>query len=533
MSAILYLYKCRIVNWVKQSLHKPARLILILLILSSAVAMLLISFPETQGEEYPEFFSVLTLERMGAIAFWALAIVIVFTAIFSGAKNGAIMFTMADIHYIFPSPFRPQNVLLYGMLNMLATVLFSLIFLIYQYPNLRNTGISRGQFLLVLVVFVFGVLATQLIQQMVYLFTSEHHWIRPVIRFIILALVILILGGVAAWFLLGHGTFTGFTDLLMSKGLLYGVPYIGWLVQLWLGALTGFSWHSLFSFLLILLFVGLGMIYSYRIEPDFYEDAINATIKRTEREARQKSGGSTVNVERKPKVRKTGLGGGFGENTMFYLHMTEQRRTRAFFISFPMVLFAFFAGIMVLIAMEEQESGSVILFIFSGMVAFTMFFLAMDNPLLTDLRQPLYYYMPGNPLLKVLWSSLAPVFGTFVDLLPAYVILAIFVRAPIYLLLLSLLASLSIYLIYLSGQMITYMIMGTVQGTFATMIGLSLTFLLLIPSAGLLIAGGIGGTVADPIWYTLAFALVIVINVALFLVASLAGKKQLERGLNE
>ncbi len=532
MSAILYLYKCRIVNWVKQSLHKPARLILILLIVSSAVGMLLIPFPDSPVPEGEIDFSLFRLDRIGAIGFWVLAIIIVFSAVFSGAKNGAIMFTLADVHFIFPGPFRPQNVLLYGMLNMLATVLFSLIFLIYQWPNLRSTGISRGQFVLALFLFVFGVLATQLIQQMVYLFTSEHPRIRPVIRYGILTLVVLILAASAYWIFVGDGSFVKFTDLLLNKGLLYGVPYIGWLVQLWLGALTGFSWHTLFSFLLLVLAVGLGMFYSYRIEPDFYEDAINATIKRTEVEARQKAGRTNVYVERKPKVRKTGLGGGFGENAIFFLHLKEQRRTRAFFISFPMILFTFFGGLTAFIAYDEKN-GNLASYLFIGIVGFTMFFFALDNPLLTDLQHPLYYYMPGKHIKKVLWSSLTPVLSMAVDLFPAFVILAILAPAPFYMILLTYLATVSIYLIYLSGQMITYMIMGSIQGTFPTMIALTLTFLLLIPTVAGLLVGGVAGEMFGVLWYSLAMLLVVCVNVGIFLLAALAGKKQLERGLNE
>ncbi len=532
MSAILYLYKRRLINWIKQSVDKPARLVLILVVASSAIGMFLIPFPvrELEGAVMDDqLFRAILMPIL-----WAISLLIMLGAIFGGAKSGSLYYSMADVHFLFSSPFRPQNVLLYGMLNMMSAALFGMVFMVFQYPNISRTGISRGQFLGLLLVVVFGVLIAQMIQQTVYLFSSLHPKIRPVIRYTIIVLLLGILISVGVYFLVLNGHLRSLLALLENQLLLYAVPVLGWFVIMLRSVLEGIGLHFFVALGLLLLVSLLGVIYSYGIEPDFYEDQINATIKRTEREARAKSRGTGVYIERKYKVRKRGLAGGWGESAIFFMHIKEYRRMRPFFISFPMVLYFIFGSLQAIgSASAPADISPVALFFgFVGIVGFSLFFFGFDSPLLTDLKQSLFYYMPGNSLKKVLWSSFTPVVMLGVDLIPSLVINLIFAPINPLIIIVGFIAALSFYLPILSAQLITFRIMGSMKETINQVINTFLLMLLLAPGIFLLIAGGAAGTFGNSIWYISTLGGIILVHIIIFVLGALAGRHQLRIGMS-
>lgn len=531
MSAILYLYRCRFKNWFRQALRKPAKLILFLFLAASMLPMFFMPRPDvnTGTDDFPGF----RVADAAIIVIWLIVLVIVLTAVYSGAKSGSLMFSMADTQFVFTGPFRPQNVLLYGMLNMMTTVLFSLFFLLYQVPNLRNAGLNIFQILTLLSVFIVGVLFTQLIQQTVFLFTSKNPNLRGPLRSSILFAVMVIIFLTAIYFLVIRGSFIGFISILQNRVLLYLVPFIGWFAQMLYGAFSGLDLHFFFAFALMAVSTAAAVTYSYHMDADFYEDAVNTTQRRTELEARARQSNSGVYLEGKRKVRKKGLGNGSGENSIFFLHLVEQRRLRPFFVGFATILYTALAAFALLAFREEGMDSRISFLVYIGVTAFSMFFLTMDNPLLYDLQQPIFYYMPGSSYKKVLWSSFSPMIYTMIDLLPSLLVLAVLAKIRLPLLFIGFFLVLSFYLIYLSAQMLAFWLMGTIKGTIASLVYFLLRFILLLPATALIIAAGVLGVAGSAAWYYFFVIAALIVNIVIFLSSSLAGRQQLRAGLNE
>lgn len=530
MLAILYLYKCKAINWFKESLKKPARLILFLFIFGSMASMLIIPFQDFKSDTSEIPFDV------GAIAplvFWGIGILLLAIGIYSGSKTGSVIFSMPDTQFVFTAPFKPQNVLFYGMLNMLATSLFSLFFIIYQIPNLKNAGLTSKQILLSMLFFVLFIICVNFIQQAVYLFSSTHDGARPWIQKGILVIIGLFAAAILYFFFVHKGSLNEFLELSKNKTLLYSVPFVGWFVQVMLVGFEGISLHFWISLALLLVVTALAIVYSYSVQADFYEDATEATVRRAEILAKQKAGRTTSYVERKRKVRDTGINNGFGENTIFFLHLREQRRLKPFLIGLSMFIYIVMAVALTFMVRNNVISSTIACVIFLGGIVVWMFFSNLDNPLVNDLRQPMFYYIPGSNYKKVIYASISPVVTIALDMIPAVLILIIGAQAPVLLAILMYLCALAFMLVFMSIQLIVFRILGKVDGTLAQLIYFFSGYLIVFPAVGGLIAMTILGNLFSSFWFYIGSVVLIIVLVGLFLLASLAGKSQLDRGLNE
>ncbi|MCC8167863.1 MAG: putative ABC exporter domain-containing protein, partial [Clostridiales bacterium] len=91
--------------------------------------------------DYDEDAEMTPEEARQAAAAAEMVIAIVFILLLligikGGSKNGAEIFTMADVNFLFPSPRKPQTVLLFRMTFTMAAQLFGMAYLLYWIPSL-------------------------------------------------------------------------------------------------------------------------------------------------------------------------------------------------------------------------------------------------------------------------------------------------------------------------------------------------------------------------------------------------------------
>ena len=128
-SALVYLLMTRLKAQLKELVRKPARIVyLVLVVALFAVALLGGGGDGGAARDARELPAL-------AGAFYGLMFVILVGA---GFKNGASMFTLADVNLIFPAPIRARAALYYGLFRQFGASLLLGLFLLFQYGWLHS-----------------------------------------------------------------------------------------------------------------------------------------------------------------------------------------------------------------------------------------------------------------------------------------------------------------------------------------------------------------------------------------------------------
>ncbi len=521
MQAILYLYRCKAKNWFRQAIKKPAKIIFILFIAASLIFTFISGSFEMTTEDFGYFKP--QVPQAAALVAWGLAALIFFSLLYTATKSGSLVFSPADVHFIFTGPFLPQNVLLYGMLNLMGSIIFSTFFLLYQVPNLLRLGFTRGGIALTIFFYLFGFIVISLLRQALFLLISEREKLGRAIRILV---VLLIGAGILAllFFFLKGGRAGELALFLKKPAVCLSLPVLGWWSRL---LMCGWI-----CFVLMLLTAVLSVLYSYQTHPDFYEEGaqqaeVLAAAKASHGERRR-----VQRKEKKVKLRKKGLAGGQGESTFFFLHLLEMQRKRPYLFGIPTAVYLFAAGILAYLASVSAVSDITAVYIFLWIGILIIYFFGQNTPLLEDLQQPVFYYAPGSSLKKILWVTLCPLLYSAFDILPGLILAAVFLDLPLILPIAVFLLVLSFSLLVFGIQLIVTRIAGTMEGTFATIIYLLLFYFLLLPGLFLSI---ISFTLADTALYSAVLLLLagVVFHILLFILSAFVGVRAMRKGIEK
>lgn len=543
MSAILYLFRRKIINWFKQLRYNKSKLALIIFwgifILFTFGSSFLSTNYTDDLEDLGEFTPVDVTGTIMVVTWTVLVIFVLITALYQGTKRGSSVFSSPDVHFIFTGPIRSQTVLTYGMLNSLSSVLISTFFMIYQLPNMRNMGLGALDFALFILSWFLIVLISQLATMSLYLLLFDHQHLSTIVRAVILLLPVglvlvygyLLLYGGPAFKGQPNGALMG----MVSSPFILLVPLLGWSLNLMTGVLSGMDiWNALSAILLVLTALGLS-VYISKSEADFYEDAMGLTYEREAQVNKQKSG----QIARVRKVRKTGLNKGYGEDAIFYRQWREYRRTSPFIFT-PAMLFYLMGGAMIAVFLyglsTENEfnpanfSSLGTLIILCGL-SVVMFWHGMFSSLLSELDMPTFFIAPGKPLTKLLQASRLGVLKVAIDILPSIIIATILLRLNPLIVLTLILASISVHLVISGSQLLIHRLVGKIKGTVETMLLILIQGVMMVPMITIIVIAFVlmGFDLINMSWPF--FLLITLVNTVLFFCTLPAGISLLERGL--
>ena len=146
MKAVWYLYRKNLKNRIKLALRRPATYFLLALVL-----FYLLALPASLKMLVTQF-SIDTPGGMAAVltvfALWAIPANMV-----AYAKRKGLVYRSSDIHFMFPSPVTPKEVLLYAYLRTLAIEILMNFFAVVYGGILFRVELWR-----LMVYFVFSVL---------------------------------------------------------------------------------------------------------------------------------------------------------------------------------------------------------------------------------------------------------------------------------------------------------------------------------------------------------------------------------------
>lgn len=540
MTAILYLLRRQIINWIKQLRYNKSKLltlifwaIFILFIFGSSFIGGSMSDNEAGG---------MPGELRGGfmIVLWTVLIAVMSTiTMFRGAKEGSAMFKSPDIHFVFTAPLRSQTVLVYGMLKSLSSVFISTFFMIFQLPNMRDMGLSGASFFLLFISWFLIVAVSQLTTMALYLFLFDRPYIQTLAKGLIVLLPILLIVLYVGMLLHSGAPYVAnllpsLTAMLKSPLLLL-IPFIGWAVSFMMTTFIGLhTWAYVSMALLLLSAVGMS-IYISRSEADFYEDAMGLTQKHEARIAKQKQG----YVRKIKKVRKKGLNHGWGIDAIYYRQLREYRRANPLLVTPAVFFYTTVGGVATVILWSLAADGDIQTsslqtigpMVFFVAVTLVMYWHGMFSSLLAELKLPIFYISPGKPMGKLIQASRLGLVKVLVDLTPALIFLLVLFRLNLLVWLSLILATLSIHLLIGGSQLIVYRLMGSVKGTIETMIQLLIQGVALVPTLIVTIVTFVllSMNLLSFVW--LSLLLIAVINVGLYFACLAAGVNILKNGL--
>jgi hypothetical protein len=492
MNALVFLVRKQIKNFFRELVHHPSKLVLYLVMAAFLVLGLVAGQKEpAKAAQYSDFRIL-----HGIFLAWLLFLTV--PTIFGSLKSGTTMFKMSDVNFLFVSPISPKSILNYGVMKQTASTLFGFIFLLFCSGSLMsNFRISFLGVIWLVLGSVMIVVVMQVISLLAYSLSNGDAKRQNVVRIVLyvylgaLALTVLFL------FQKNGGGLEAFYAAIASPYLEY-FPVVGWTKGAVFGFITGDARAAAVYLLLLAAAFFLCFLLFKRSDADYYEDVLQSTETMFEaRQAMKEKRGATVRSGRKVRVGKTGLGGGWGASTFFYKHLCEaRRRSRLVFISVSTVvmLLCDIALTYFVSSVERSDSGGAILPDHLMLIAFAadlyiLFLMNAAGDWSRELTKPYIYLVPADPFRKLIWASMTSVIKPFVDGAVFFFVLCAVVHANLLTALVCFLAYGSFGLLFLSGNVLGQRTMGSManRGLF-----MMLYMLLLL----LLMAPGIGGSVA-------------------------------------
>ena len=163
MKALVYLFLVRLKNQIKELFKSPAKVILLIFIIATFVALI---FSGNSVGAYGENFR--DIKEMYAIIF-ALYNFIFFTVSYGGLSKGGTLFSMADVNFLFTSPIKSVVILFYGLIQQIGTSLLLGIFILYQYGWLHGLyGIEPGFLVIILLGYAITLFCAQFTAMFIY-----------------------------------------------------------------------------------------------------------------------------------------------------------------------------------------------------------------------------------------------------------------------------------------------------------------------------------------------------------------------------
>lgn len=463
-----------------------------------------VEIPATEAPDIPEeesFSLSISPTALAELIAGGMILFLFFFEAVSADKNGSRIFLPADVNLLFPSPMKPQSVLMFRLATQLGTALIATIYIVFQLPNLMlNLGLSGWDAAAILVTWFCAILIGKLLQVLLYTVCSTHTEFKKHLRHGVYAVLLLLVGSFLVFFKASGLDALSAADKFFNPAFSRWIPFWGWLKGLTAFVMEG-SWAEAGICLGLLVLGCIGIVYFiWHINADFYEDAMaksEETAALMERAKSEKTSGTAATgrrkKERKSSLRRDGLNHGWGASV--YFHKTMYNR-------FRFAHFGFLTKTMETYLVAGLGMAAVLRFYFDTTnplavvlsLGVLVFFRAMADPLAEDTGLDYFRLIPESTWQKLFYSLLGGTVSCLLDLLlPLLGASAILMVNPLELLKwLPLIVSVDFY----ATSMVTFIdlsIPASIGKTIKQLITILFIYFGLLPDIGILAFGVVLG----------------------------------------
>ena len=455
---------------------------------------------ETVPEKEPTPLSISPSALAELIAGGAVLVLFFFEAV-SADKNGSRIFLPADVNLLFPSPMKPQSVLMFRLATQLGTALIATIYIVFQLPNLMlNLGLSGWGAAAILITWFSAIFIGKLLQVLLYTVCSTHSGFKKYLRKGVYGVLLVLAGAFLVFFKASGLDILQAADRFFNPGFTRWIPFWGWLKGLAVFVMEE-NWLGAGLCLGLLVAGGAGLVACiWHINADFYEDAMaksEETAALLERARSEKTSGTAATgqrkKERKASLRRDGLNHGWGANIYFYKTMYNRFRFAHFgFLTKTMETYLVAAvGISAALRFYFGTTNPLPVVLALGVL---VFFRAMGDPLAEDTGLDYFRMIPESTWQKLFYSLLGGTVSCLLDLLPPMLLAsAVLLVNPLSLLKwLPLIVSVDFY----ATSMVTFIdlsIPASIGKTIKQMITILFIYFGLLPDVGILAFGIVMG----------------------------------------
>ena len=456
-SALVYLLMTRLKAQLKELVRKPARIVyLVLVVALFAVALLGGGGDGGAARDARELPAL-------AGAFYGLMFVILVGA---GFKNGASMFTLADVNLIFPAPIRARAALYYGLFRQFGASLLLGLFLLFQYGWLHSLyGVGVGVLILIVALYGVSVFLAQVVAMAAYSLTSRSPRRRTLAKGLVYGVLGAFAAAVVARAALAPGglTLASLVDAADSP-LFHLMPVAGWTAAILSGAMTGDLAMLGAYAALTAAFLAAVVVLIARYDHDYYEDVLRTAEISHSAITAQKEGRVADSAPANVKVGKVGLGGGWGASAVYFKHRLEDRRARRYLLSPTSLVFA---AIVIGFAFFMRENGALPVFL---MAVYMQMFAEALSRFGRELTKPYIYLIPESPFAKLLAALRQSVAGGLAESVVVFVPAGLILGLDAWTIAALVFARWSFTLVYNADTVAEMRLFGGVSSKFLTMV---------------------------------------------------------------
>ncbi len=385
-----------------------------------------------EGESFLEASGV-TREQVTELAAGGAALLVFFFCAVNADKNGSKIFLPADVNLLFPSPMKPQSVLMFRLSTQVGIGLLGSVYMLFQVPNLTlNLGLDLWAALALVLAWGLAIAIGAILQLSLYILSATYPAVKRNLR----RALYLLIAAVAAAFMVfasqsGAGLFKS-AVLFFNGRLTRWIPFWGWLKGFCAFAAEGNGAGAALSLLALLLGGGALVYLTWRVKADFYEDAMAKSQETAELLAAAQSERSAAVVRRKKdrseRLRRDGMDRGNGANVFFFKAMYNRRRFAhlgVFTKTMETYLLAA-AAVAGICRFAAHMEGFLPVALTLGALAF---FRSLGNPLEQDTGTDCFLMIPESARSKLFWSLMGGTVNCLLDVLPAVVLGALVMGA--------------------------------------------------------------------------------------------------------
>lgn len=412
MKALSYLIRKSIKNFIKDLKNKPGTLIMYLFFIA---LMILVLVSATFSKTRPQSSIALAIDIFGIVT-TIIILFFFFLTLLTSTNSGGALFRNSDVNFLFVSPLRPQQILMYGFIKQVYKSLLVSVFIIFQYQILKmSLGISVLGVITLMLIFALLMFVSSILSVLIYCIGSIYPWFKKAFPKIIYCLIALVIGGFAYTYLKNPNILEALKIYFNSKVFEF-VPMIGWIKVITLSVQSGFSIYAAINLVLIMATIALMVFIIYSLNLDFYEDVLDTVGNMEEIITLKKSGNASfqqlmnANKKSKKKIKKIKFKYKVsGARAIVYRQILERRKTGFLLLSKMSLILAFGAGVFCY-ANRKTPLFTVMFF-----MVYMLFIFSAQGRWVNELGKPFIYLIPDNPRRKMFYASLADILTCFIE----------------------------------------------------------------------------------------------------------------------
>ena len=368
------------------------------------------------------------------LAAGGLILIIFLFEIYGADKSGSSIFLPADVNLLFPSPMKPQSVLLFRLMTKISLAIFiSLYFLAEIRVLVADLGLSAWSVMAVVLTWFLILVTGKLLQIFLYTLCSTHAGLKKYIRRGVYAVVLVLAALYAVYWRQSGLSLAQAADRLFNQPFTRWIPLWGWLKGFCMFIIEGRILPGIICAVLIAVSVFILIHVIWHMKADFYEDAMAKTEEMAELlDAAQSSESGRAFLmhrgkDRSEKLRRDSMNRGQGASVFFYksvynrfrfAHLGWFTKTSETYLVAAVGISLLYRFVLIPGGHGGLASG---LTLVSLVIAGFAFFRSLGNPLGQDTEMAYFRIIPESSFKKLFFSLAGGTLNCLLDVLTAMI----------------------------------------------------------------------------------------------------------------